>query len=1198
MFFARPFVLFLCLMAFSALASIWSEPAARAQQISGLEAGDGFADGQKWSFQYSPLDRPVSQIGTVEYRNGKFTIRAVAQEMDGQIRPRPAPSIIVSQSSDGIEEIVFKLPSIDTRTLGIIDPVADDGIGDSVGIDDWLIRSISVNAEEINAQIQDPDKKIGFFSDGKKISQRKHDIILKRRLRPLQKYTSEGKIPPGDLSVFAAELLPLSLSSKVLQKIASGLGPNGPSYSVNFQSDYELYKLEDTGMRTETRALRSTALVFASFSAGAELILSNPDFQDDDGQTIHWDWSVRIDTGTITEARGSSDEGNPIVWGPAPDLEAVVVLNDQEKRRGAGDNAEKTEVVYPWLDENAQARIDQAPARFTRRLVLIGGNLESLEGHTPVSNSAAIQYTPLTEYDPADALRELAELEEHGSYTWPGNGSTRFVDAYRSENPDALVLTTTATLHSSIEAQQIEFLARATKGDWPLMFGDHKGTIKMVRIDVPSQETFPTTLQPEKTAPLSKTREELANPVVFRDEILLEAQFDFEPDADEILVTLDGAIQNEGIGPKRETVVPLERVEGTRNTFRSPPLLVVDAESYRPKDGSVRSGLASKADDYGDVPEKRALAWGENRMLRPRFKRFAIDRPLPDAPVIIGDKLFDAGEGSLTRGLFNSALERAARCYPSNSITSDFLVSSKRTAAIRTKAGTLRPRWSGSLRSLNLTYGQHAAFILLRDQYVKNMRQVRNGIAALTSQGSERIEAAHRQIWHGYETPISGLTTPGGSTLKQFVHQQRAGSRYLRRRHQSAFGSMLRQMRENIDRSLAAASQAGDCRVPQLMNFAGHGLDPIVRQLQAMVTISEQDDRGIKRVRPDIEARVQLQTASITKDIYNAYGGEADAIKNAVKLAGAAATLGLGAVYGLAAEGTALASSAAYGIAAISATDFAFTAADNAVGYADDQEKLNIARGAAAYYGAEYLKHVQSTTTSAAFRSLDVFGAGLGAYGDASAALFPQARELSKLAGRTGEILETANRNLANYSDMVTRADPAEFERLARDFVEKMDANPLKAINGLEGAERAAVEHLLSTPESNLTDDLFQMQARIRRDFENPDALLSDGVRFLQEMKEGSEANSANAISGAKSVISNTTDPAEALGRFEGNNPGQSGELAGGTVPIPAVPTMNLKDLLPAAPVFEPPAGPVFEPGPPELIPEWMLELEKKQEGR
>lgn len=922
-------------------------------------------------------------------------------------------------------------------------------------------------------------------------------------------------------------------------------------------------KRVDINENTRGQADLSRNIFLEHIFPGFELTLSNKQ-ESNGGKTIHWDWKATNIGKERLDVTGSRADGNPIVFGPMPELKAILVLNDQQRRREPKSKDEKGEALYPWLDPNAEARVNRSPDVFTRRLVLIGENLDDLDGKTPISGLSSIAYSPLEEFQRFEVVPELAKLEDN-RLDYINEGALKHVENHINQYPDALVLTTTATLKASIDAQEIPLTADLVNGRWPLLFGDHKGQIRIIRLDVPAVDDFATTIKLDASDPKSKTRDEVANPILFRDEIELEAEFDFEPETADVTIVLEGAVDNEGVGSERNTKVMLKRVEGEQNLFRSTPLIVADAQSYRPKSGPQSAKTDNQSDSYEDIPENRALAWGENRFLRPRFETHMMDVPLPDAQVIRGSKLEDAGEDTKIKGLFNAALKRAGRCYPQKGdISAKISNKTERDGLIRSEADTLSASWTGLARPLKLTYGQHAAFIMLRDQYVKTIGPVKSLVAAYYGPNNKkRREDAIVRMWYGNNTPLSPLTTRHGKTLHEHLtgSLSRTGSTVSARQPDKSPGVMryqsdrintaLKQMLDDIDQSVAFANQAGDCDVPRLMLFAGHGMNAMVRHLQSIVTIEEKED-NIVRVRPDVVARRELQTAAITRDIFNAYGAQADAIKNTIKLAGAAISLGLGAGYGLAAEGGKFASFALNTTAAISTTDFLITAVDNVVGYNADQDKLNVAYGAASIFGKNYLQKVKDSTTSVAWRGFDVAAGAFGAYSDVTSALAPQAKELSRIAKQGDDILKTANRRLENYGDFARKAGVDDFKQTSQDFLQKLKKDPINALGKMDGTERQAVEELLGTPPKYLTNKYKKLQKEIRKGLENPDALLSTPTRALEWAKRTAPASLKDLQDTMQSVGGNTTDPVEALDRFRGNtSQPTSGNNQNGSPEIP-----------------------------------------------
>ncbi|WP_018699320.1 hypothetical protein [Amorphus coralli] len=992
---------------------------------------------------------------------------------------------------------------------------------------DYMYRG-TLSAEGHNRYIQNPALKLGRYENGERVAEIDNIlapiVIQAQRRRGLLALIrslagADAVAELDDLLRPAPELIvgeytfPAEFLRQEFKEVQSG--------QIRFPQFVQTPVTRDV-----TRTISQREL------PGAAVVLHTPR---ENGSRILWSWRVETDTieaGRTVQATGSPADGNPVIWGAKPYVEDIVVLNAQEAR------GEDGTVLYPWPGETGEAMSAAKDGRaFFRDILVVGRDLDVWEGRSPLGNLAAVSYGRFRKVDPADSASLIAGYDGNA----PSQNSLEAVNLALRRDPSLTVLHVGAAIEGPVEAQPVLLKIDGESGQWPLLFGDHNGQIAIVRIGVPAPDTFEKTLRlgakeprAEAAAKPRQTTEETADPVFFRDEIVFEATFDEEIEAESVALSLLGGGEGSGVGAERDSSLILSRVPDDPKRFRSKPYLVVEAAADAdPSDGEP-------ADDYADIPVERSLAWPNDTPLRPRLTSRMTARPFPDAPV---------RRARAVQGDFIQALKRAAACARSP-VKADWdgLSLAEEFDLARGKSDSLVTSAVGFGQDIATTLGQHAAMIMMRDAYVEIASPVLAQLNTYASlpETNARLWRLTEDLWLGENSHLSTLEDRSGESLADAVARRRGlrsavvmgdgdagvGTRaWISKDDVRHVHRWLRWARADLDASMTVARSAGDCDLPTLVLLTSIGFDPIVDLLQARVTRLETYRRdGIKRRQPDVVGRRELEAVSALHRRYAAEVALVDEIWLWIKTSASVISAGAG-LYAAAFE----ASSLAYGALVVSELaegfDAVTTCYDAYCGATRDATRLDFAEGAAYLFGADYLKAVEDTTTSNFYRGFETLvqlsGGLLGA------------ADLYK-AYNAQTLLSNADTLRKTYGSATQASRTKGFRGIAQDFWTKAKTNPALLAQELDPKTSAALTEFLGTPAKFLTKRYRQVQKELH-------AALTD---TMNTGWAGALAQKANLL-GAQKAAAATHDAFDLYG--------VGANLAGGAANWarpPAPPTM------------------------------------------
>jgi hypothetical protein len=869
--------------------------------------------------------------------------------------------------------------------------------------------------------------------------------------------------------------------------VLSLIGPEERAKNPGVPVGYQVRTYENGVYSPEKNMVVASAPLSIRYD-GLTLRLFNAETSED-GRTIRWDWEaqagINADYGPIWRASGSKEAGNPIVWGAAPELIGVLALNDQTFQHpktgkalylnpGPGGEALFADIEdedYPFIEKKQ---------RFQRRLIVLGKNMEPWEGLVPQSSSGALKYGALASTSPAlsgkenrlrSFLNELDQLKptvpfltlrgaKSPSYSASEDTLDRIYQIKRSD-PNVMVYVVDVDIEAPISPQPVTLSIDGQQATWPLLFGDRNADIRILRTGVPARDRFETTVhadikQTSHTDPnrTIATLEETASPIFFRDEVVFEAELDFDHAADDVLIVLQDAAADEGLGPQRLKNISLKRDAENPRIYRSQTFLVARSDQEN-------LDLAAR-DTYADIPAQKTLWLRKQSIVRPRTTELITGRPLADA--LVKEPLGAEGD-------FINALTRASQCFANGSARlPDPMDAGTEFRIARKKGNPVYTSSIGLFRPTEVTYGQLAALIMMRDRYVALAEPVLDDLKSFHAQPDldDRLAAVQKAAMEGRRSVLSEVL--------ELVPSRRTGDHALTtktgliRSSDIAFptgadvGRNIKDVITELSRSLQVARQAGDCDAETLLSLTSRGFEPIARMLAAEVTRTEVSLRdGIKRVRPDLVARREFQAVWA---LHRRYKADLEVVnrrwswfKTGTSVAAIVATLGASSA--VTATGYAL---SAGGAATLEGFDAISTCYEHWCGAQADRQKLDFARGASHLFGKDYLKAVEAETTSPLFRATESLIQAVG--GVAALNDFRQAANtwlILREAAQLSDAVSVLNRG-SKLDEILGSAETVSNELFA-------NADDLVGALGALPKDRAAqLSRFLALPEELLTD--------------------------------------------------------------------------------------------------------------------------------
>ncbi|SFR43973.1 hypothetical protein SAMN04488005_1976 [Yoonia tamlensis] len=602
----------------------------------------------------------------------------------------------------------------------------------------------------------------------------------------------------------------------------------------------------------------------------------------------------------------------------------------------------------------------------------------------------------------------------------------------------------TATLEPGVLPGETLLKMNGAAGVWTLGFGDALGELAFVR-EIREDEFEPTA----RVTPMERAfvRVRLAGRLPM-ETIGVRLGVDGQP------VTLempDATAANPDAAPRDPNLITLTRVSGgDGNTYLSPAIaLHHPVQAHRaPPPVAGQIGLPVQA---GQVIQAM-LANPDQIRATPALLR---------VPVISGP--------AEVNGLWTEALARAARCHDMTGI--DF----RRIAAQESDEISNRivfdrnfSEWF-SRRSLRVTFGDHAAMILLRDRFNQKMARILGeyrAIRADTDKTRNFIRLMSGQVFDR-NLPINRIeiAAPDGSKL-DFTAVNNAD--WVRRRWaltQDQFAAwQLAQTRAALDvfighmeTSIAKGNAAGDCDAQELLQLTGFGFDAVARDLLPdLLRLRTEREPDRQYWEPDLAARGWVSSLGTLAAAVKAQEDYAALDNTMIALSIAAVSVGAGAILG---EGV-LSAVVTLGV---DTADLAFTLATEIPEYLQDQSNVTFARGASPVIGTERLDMESAEAKTWYEAALGVLGSGVGAGFTAyrSAGLVSDAlsaRRGADVAARLRSGTAATNLSEAEKVDLLSFLSRAEAKRAAEggaDSLTDLERGSLAWLDEATAANRA-----------------------------------------------------------------------------------------------------------------------------------------------
>ncbi|MEP5729554.1 MAG: hypothetical protein ABJL67_09265 [Sulfitobacter sp.] len=722
-----------------------------------------------------------------------------------------------------------------------------------------------------------------------------------------------------------------------------------------------------------------------SILQGLKLRLFNPQSV---GPTTTWDWEAQIGFdgafAPVQKFSGSAELQNPIVWGPAPRIEEIIVASAQQAVTGT-----PLTPVYPKTEDGSVERVEASHSQsHLRELIIIGRDLDIKDTETASSQTDGITYSGLEVFEPGWVRERLTNLA-------PEAVSEAAISAAEvaQADEDLKVYWVIATISEPIDAGGIDLQYGDASSKWPLLYGDLNGRIAIFR---PEKSEL---LDAEDVGSDLRSVETPIRPLYFRDEIVFQAELNNEIDRDDLTIEFAGRnvslVSEEGGGASQ--VITLNRVAGKPQIFRSQSYVLADKTTYLDfvsaegretqflnldsddtmdsimqfDDGTRDMAKLDKTDAYDDLPADRTLLLGADEFIRPRFSdensKIELMPPFSDAQVTSAD--------DTVSGDFIAALRAAAKCADRYGTTDWDKLSVQEEEAI--SGGTFI-----ASHGVPITFGEHAAMLMVRGKFVDTLNSHIKAMDDLLDQksGNAAFSLAAESVWRGEPSFITLLARSQQNSLADKIRIRKAGGETLR----TADGSMSDGVADDIRGFLASQRSAvlatrgnlnlvSSCNVKRLLEITGKGFSPIIDVLKSTVSRVQTNARTKARVRrPDMVARRALDSLApklAEFDTVSEYGKAQWAALN-----GIISTVGIASGVGAAYYGASYYASLAL---AANSADFAYTCASNYCGSMEDYSNLTIAEGATGVLGDSYLTEAEQLATSPLKRMFDVGWSGL-----------------------------------------------------------------------------------------------------------------------------------------------------------------------------------------------------------------------------
>ncbi|MCJ8310911.1 MAG: hypothetical protein MJH08_17770 [Hyphomicrobiales bacterium] len=934
-------------------------------------------DGASWEMRYRDVGNKIKHYGTVTYKDNRYHMKLTGREFDGQYfhLPRSVNAELVSEEVTSHNRIVFKIPKIEVRNLLVIPHMPDEAFADSrpAGIPADVLWSLESSQDEAEAAIPEPSFKSGTYIDG----------VLS---------------PNGFTEEMRKELLSRSAAS--IQNFASVFDKNGTSGSFYGRGvtkpDQLVVPLRWRAWWTETKGSgfinkevvveRQTPVTVlrATMSPGFELVLEKSRVDDNDTSYIRWSWSMTAsDHFKTRQAKGGGGAPlKPIEFSNAPEVIATFVAQDQLART----TPNKKRAIFPYpFDKDGKAVKGVITTRDfpdRRHLFVLGRNL--------IVDAEKRDYVHTKFFNQDEGVKYIGFSNMHKGLS----GLKQFVEEHQPENAaeglveeilakadslgeDADILQLTIVLKPKIVAGEKSVTLFRQKVNWPLQFGDNGLILRFVRSGLsPKLQVSGRTLAVGKKGGASS---EEARHLVMRDKIEIEARIEGAQQLEELEVALLSKASGHMKVSDRLGLIKLRPVKGEEKVLRSKTFIVANRASL---DESKWEQLPEAKEENSEyIPKEKALALRPDTRLRlalmPNEHNFFQRRYIGDTVTVTIDE-------TRVHGKFIDALKRSYKCsgIKINDWSWEEMTTEKQDQASSYAFGLALARGNPFLTlKTDITHGEHAALLMVRDLFVKKLRHVRDTNAKMRT--NKKVLLAYFNRWQRRsvdpEAPQSILTekldVPGLGTPRSFEHWLDNAAKLTELQKVYVASISIERQISYMDKALKTVGAALECDSPSLLSYFGSGADQLIDEIVPTLMRRELND-GVWIVRPDWIARQIFGSLRNVKYQVDANAGIAERDTNMIKaclfVASAPFGFGIPAVYGIV-TGAEVATGA--GLAALAfaadATDAAITVARNINTHMENDALLEFARGASPVLGESLLLDAEAGQTSKALLAFD-----------------------------------------------------------------------------------------------------------------------------------------------------------------------------------------------------------------------------------
>jgi hypothetical protein len=628
-------------------------------------------------------------------------------------------------------------------------------------------------------------------------------------------------------------------------------------------------------------------------------------------------------------AGGEYGPGGQQTWVRGIEITGAVAIEDQTRRTAP------TQAFYPWGPKASSGSSSE------RTVFVFGKHLPTSHGDAMVFESL----TPGVTYDNPRLPSEMSSAQV--ALAWQLAAEVPRASGANKDEDEVGVFVTARFDRDSEPGPKILTLNDAP-GIWLLDFADARGRAYFV--DTPPTDGVPSDIF--KSSDSAFLELELEAPIPYKPPLVFT-------------ITRDGKTVGE---------IPLEKATGEAafgregRFYRSPPLHFYrsDKEGWAPPDevGAIKFDVAPPAGQ----PEPK----DDNKFEATWTEPLRLAVPLPATMRIIDEDDDEMSE------IWRKALERAAACYGGKVKIDPRATSQENSHFILTELVSFR----GPFKKANIAIGDHAAAILIRDEFLRfsaALAQSYTDTAAYDTELDKFIEAgvasegASDPLWKVMSTADSKFSAEQMLDIGILAEVRQTDRDEAVSFRRDQLRNMLKAYVRAVQTSNQRAKDAGDCKVDELLVIAGQRVPMIVeRILPRLVLRREQEGRTF--FEPDVVARAYVRSLYVKGEEVRALS-EYAAIDDTYK---ALALAAVGGGVAMLASRLGYLGAAAYATVTADAIDVAYFGTKGVLDYQKSEEFYEFAKGASAAYGSAFLEDAAAQRQSALGAAAGVLLPGAG----------------------------------------------------------------------------------------------------------------------------------------------------------------------------------------------------------------------------